>query len=143
QREHQDLGGDKNPAIVQTQYGPAWMGSPQGTNPNNVYLIDQRSDEHAAKGANQNDQIYSNCDTTGNCRAREDITQNGNHQQNSCDGSVCHTGLIVSSTGGTTTCTGFNSDFRENAVTAQETSSCPFPPSPPPPASPPVTGPTI
>ena len=40
QHEQQNLGGDKT-NLVQTQYDPMWMGSPQGTNPNDKYNIDQ------------------------------------------------------------------------------------------------------
>jgi hypothetical protein len=127
QIEHQDLDGGKGGGLVQTQYDPHWAGSPQESNPNNVYQIDQRADQHASKGANQNGQIYSNCDTSGTCTATEHVSQNGNNQNNSCTGASCHVGLIVTPTGGTTTCTGLPNSDSENGGT------CPAPPLPPPP----------
>ena len=89
QHEQQDFG-SSSPSLTQMQFDPAWLGSPQQTNPNDHYSINQQTQQNASGNADQTDQIFSNCDTTGICSANEDTTQNGTHQHNSCTGSVCH-----------------------------------------------------
>jgi len=144
QREHQDLkidGGDNrddhgkktSPArgvVTQKQYGPMWGGSPQGSNPNDVYDVNQSSEQLASNAASQDDRAYINCDTTGNCTADQRISQNGNTQRNSCSSPSCHIGLIVTTNSdgtSTSTCTGV-----QNPDGGSE-GTCPFPPPPPPP----------
>ena len=90
QREHQDFGGSSK-TLTQTQFDPAWMGSPQQLNTDDKYDIDQHTEQNASNDvADQHDQIFSNCDTSGTCTAKEDTNQDGTHQRNSCSGSVCH-----------------------------------------------------
>jgi hypothetical protein len=111
-----------NTPLNQTQYDPAWFGSPQETNPNNQYLINQAINQQASNNANQNSEIFTNCDTTGTCTGNESATQNGVTDTNSCTGSICHIGLDCS-TGDA--CTLVNNNC-ENAP-------CELPPPPPPP----------
>ncbi len=126
--------GDQTPApgvVSQTQYGPMWRGSPQLSNPNNVYDVDQRSTEQASNATpTQDDRLYGNCDTSGNCTVNELIDQNGTTETNTCSGPTCHTGLFVTTNSDgthTTTCNGLPSTDSQNVGT------CPFPPPPPPP----------
>lgn len=147
QREHQDLtinGGDnrdngrdghgkKTPppgVVTQTQWGPMWSDPNQGSNPADLFDINQSSNQHASNGALQDDRAYGQCDTSGNCTVDQRIGQNGKSQQNSCSGPSCNIGLIVTTNSdgtNTSTCTGSrNSDnVSEN--------TCPSPPPPPPP----------
>jgi hypothetical protein len=133
QHEHQRLDPIHAAAgLSQTQWGPMWMGSPQGTNPNDQYNVNQLSDQHASNSAFQEDDAFGNCDTSGNCDIDQRINQNGNSQTNSCSGPSCHIGLFVSSGqgegNGTDTCSG---------QIEEETGNCPEPPGPPPPPPPP------
>ncbi len=125
QSEHQDM--PPNPSLSQTQFDPAWMGSPQGTNPADDYSIDQHVDQQAGPNADEHLQIYTNCDTSGNCTGKEDANQNGTHFSNSCRGSSCHFGVDCESGGETAGCT---------PVGPCE-GDCGTPPPPPPPPPPP------
>jgi hypothetical protein len=87
-----------NTPLNQTQFDPAWFGSPQETNPNNQYLINQAIKQQASNNADQNIQIFTNCDTTGTCAGNESATQNGVTDTNSCTGSICHIETDCSST---------------------------------------------
>ena len=57
-----------------------WMGSPQGSNQNDQYNVEQQSEQHAGNSAIQKDHAYGNCDTSGNCNVNQHINQNGNSQ---------------------------------------------------------------
>lgn len=149
QREHQDLtinGGDnrdnsrdghgkKTPppppgVVTQTQWGPMWSDPNQGSNPANLFDINQSSSQHASNGALQDDRAYGQCDTSGNCTVDQRIGQNGKSQTNSCSGASCDIGLIVTTNSdgtNTSTCTG-----QRNSDNGDE-NTCPSPPPPPPP----------
>jgi hypothetical protein len=128
QKEAQRLQAEHAGTLTQTQYGPAQFGSEQGSNPNDVYDIDQSSTQHASDPTLQSEGAFGNCDTSGNCTFDQRIQQNHQTQTNSCAGTSCHTGLIVTTTPeGTTvsTCSGLPSEDQQG--------TCPFPPPPPPP----------
>jgi hypothetical protein len=114
-----------NTPLVQTQYDPAWMGSPQGSNPNDQYNINQGINQQASNNADQNIQIFTNCDTTGTCTGNESATQNGVTGSNSCSGSTCHIELSCGPGETANVCTQVNNNC--------DGAPCSPPPPPPPP----------
>ncbi|MGH2935089.1 MAG: hypothetical protein ACRDL2_11340 [Gaiellaceae bacterium] len=135
QQERQEMHANQvSGALSQTQFGPMWADPSQGSNPNDRYDVDQSSGQHAdgpphgSGPANQNDQAYGQCDTSGNCTIDQRIEQQGNNQKNSCSGEACDIGLIVASDSegsSTSTCTG--------GEVSEVVRGCPSPPPPPPP----------
>jgi hypothetical protein len=117
--------------LVQTQYDPAWMGSPQGTNPSDQYNINQNINQQGSNNADQTIEIFTNCDTTGTCTGHETETQNGSTSSQSCPGTPCHLAVDCTSGGESPGCFPSNCDGEP----------CETPPAPPPP--PVGLGPTI
>jgi hypothetical protein len=126
-KETQNLQADRVTNLTQTQYGPQFYGSPQGSNPSDRYFLTQTSTQIAGPSAFQDNQQYLNCDTTGICIGTQSISQDGRPAvTNSCSASSCHTGQTATDESGevdTSTCTGI----------ATEGPGCPPPPDPPPP----------
>jgi hypothetical protein len=120
-----------NTPLTQTQYDPAWMGSPQGTNPSDQYNINQNINQQASNNANQQIEIFTNCDTVGTCTGTETATQNGSTTSDSCSGTPCHLALDCTSGGEEPGCFPSNCDGEP----------CETPPAPP--APPAGLGPVI
>jgi hypothetical protein len=90
QNEHQNMQAENVGSLTQSQFGPMWSDPKQGTNPGDRYDIDQRSDQRASSpGAQQDDQQYGECHTSGNCTVDQKIQQQGQNFTNSCSGTDC------------------------------------------------------
>jgi len=129
QSEQQNMHSEHVGSLSQTQYGPVWADPSQGSNPGDTYNIDQRSQQRGDSSPDQSNQLVAECNTSGNCTVNQTTQEQGQNTNNSCTGSSCFTGIIVTTgEGGTTstTCNGEDSEF-----------SCPGnePPPPPPPFS--------
>jgi hypothetical protein len=99
QKEHQTLGASqiKN-APLQTQYGPMWVGSPQGNNPNDIYTLTQSSDQNTTPASpHQLDAEYLNCETSGNCTGTQTASNDKQTYTNTCSDSDCNLSLTISS----------------------------------------------
>jgi hypothetical protein len=127
QNELQELHATGVPNLTQTQFGPGYFGSDQGSSPVDRYNITQTSTQNASSpGAFQDDQLYGNCDTTGVCTSNQTITQDGTTHTNTCTAPSCHIGEGSTQDGpgsDTFTCSGVGTELP----------NCPFPPPPPPP----------
>ncbi len=123
QQEHQNMQADRVGSLTQSQFGPMWSDPEQFSNPNNVYDVDQRSDQHASSpAALQDDQQYGECDTSGRCTVDQRVQQQGQSFTNSCGpATTCDSGQHVID-GTQTPCTG----------TSETACSAPPPPPPPP-----------
>jgi hypothetical protein len=128
QRENQRLNAINVPNLTQTQYGPMRWGSEQETNPLNSYIIRSTSTQNASSpDADQSNEQYASCDTSGRCTATQLMLIDGVSYSNSCTGSSCHIGQTVFVDGSsvdTATCVGIGTGPGE------------CPPSPYPPPSP-------
>ena len=131
QKETQDMHAAFVPNLSQTQWGPAYFGSPQGSNAADRYTIQQTSTQDASSpAAMQDDQVYANCETSGSCSVQQTINQDRQSYSNTCDGQSCHIGLTATTDDGETsssTCSG---------LSTEGPGACPFPPAPPPPPPP-------
>jgi hypothetical protein len=104
QKEHQTLGASqiKN-APLQTQYGPMWVGSPQGNNPNDTYTLTQSSDQNTSPASpHQLDAEYLNCETSGNCTGTQTASNDKQTYTNTCSSTDCNLSLTISSEPGST-----------------------------------------
>jgi len=132
QRENQNLHAEHVGSLTQTQYGPMWSDPDQGSNPGDTYAIDQSSIQNASKGANQSDNEYAECDTSGHCTVNESIHQGGGaNQKNSCSGTFCDIGLGVTTNSDGTTVNPCNGNGDNITCFPNSDQNPPTPPPPP------------
>jgi hypothetical protein len=114
QHEHQTVLSSQvtNPPS-QVQYGPMWLGSPQGDNPADTFVLSQSSDQNSQPASpNQLDELFLNCDVIGGgtCMGTQRVSNDSQHGTNTCSDSSCNLSLTASSSpgegGGVFTCSG-------------------------------------
>jgi len=114
QDEKQKLDADKSTSLSQTQTGPSWCCSVQVSNPNDRFMISQRSQQFADEGADQSNAVVGTCDTSGGCSVDQRIQQGNTTTTNSCTDSFCNEGIVC--------------EEGSCAPCGSEESSCPPPP---------------
>jgi hypothetical protein len=84
----------------QTQIGPIHFDPDQGSNPGDRMFVDQKSDQTANPGADQDDRADASCDTSGICTVTQTIANRAGTGTNTCMAPSCNTGLEVTQSEG-------------------------------------------
>jgi len=105
QNEHQSLGASQVGTLSQLQIGPMWADPNQANNPANTFTSSQSSDQNAGSNADQEDNEYGECGSSGTCKMTQKVANDKQNGTNSCVGSSCDISLTASSgEGGVQTC---------------------------------------